>query len=373
MAYNFNSVDMILLDAHTAIKPIIQPELLKETFRFLTNRAKYNKQFTLEKTIESDNGVCQPVTKRERSRNHFWKNYIAQYLYRFDYYDLQIPFIFKPKNFDLTVNLENYSFTVPRVEAFVYLTSTGWSSTVRMSLAGENISSGKLQEFTGSLGNKLDNAFPFLISGEKHKLTSVFRKMKEIVKNEIYLAPDSIGEKISIPRQHFISLAKTTSTPKFYNGNHAKKAGKHNPVMATAERAELLSILFGNAVTATDVATYEQKTLRTWFNETNFSLTNFDLGNLLFMQEEAAGSAPKVKSLRCMNSNISTCTRMNLMLLHFHSLAEKFPQTNTTLNVLLIKTRGLFRHIPSAYNNRYCDNLYQHHGNLEKYYYEDIS
>jgi hypothetical protein len=365
MAYTFQQVDIIAFDIHTAIKPLAFPKLVKENFRFLVDQGMYGQQYESWQPIETDAFTIRPIKKREFSRNHFWKNYSAMsFAPDRDYWGLQIPFIFEPKNLDLKINMEGFDFRV-ELEPLVYLNSMGWSSNVKMRLSGD-IKSERLQEFIGRLRAKEKKPLPFLIEGEGQGLTNVFKVLGRIVRNGIYTSPDTVGDTIAVSNELIISLARSTAPAKYF-----RVEWNLSPAMAAYESAEILSILYGLAIQPQQINSYLDHTLVTRFRGMNFSLTKFKLGTLLYMQEEAAKPADKIDSLDCLASNVRSSTMMSLAMDDFDLSASKIPKPHPVLEALQKQIKTTLVRLPDSYNNAYCRNFYRHHPRLKKLFQQE--
>lgn len=363
MPYKFEAVDIIISDIHTVVKPLLSSSVLKDNFQFLTDRDKYNEKFKLRKIEKTDAYIFHPVTKKELNWNHFWKNYTSQddTAITTDFYNLQIPFVFKPKNFDLTISFDSLK---AEIKPTVFLFSTGWSSNLRISLTG-SISSGKLQKFIGDL----KNSNPYLISGQNYKLSAVFAELAKRVKNEVYNSPQEIGDNPFKPNYFFISLQKSSSQPEFFAPVQINHSSKQYKQMLEADKSELFGILYGREVNISELSKYEKKSANTWFNDANFAVTDFNNGSLLFMQENACSENPQISTLECLNSNIRLCTVLTFMILGFKSRVDKLNsiedfKLSPILSDLSNRTDYRLQLIKGAFNNPYCITFYQNYGSL---------
>jgi hypothetical protein len=361
MAYTFQSAEIIGFDVHTAIKPLAFPQFVKLPFRFLVDQVQYGQQYESWQPIETDLFTIRPLKKRSFYNNYFWKHYASMsFGFNRDYWGLQIPFVLEPKNLDLQTNLAGLNFQVA-IEPLVYLNAMGWSANVKMRLSGAAISSTHLQEFVGRLRGFNSDTPPFLIEGKGEKLTSVFKLLGERVKKTIYSSPDSVGDNIAIPSQLVISLGHSDAPAKYF------KDWQIDPVMQGNERAELLGILYGSKIQAHEVANYLKKTLVTRFRETNFSLTNYDQGSLVFMQENFKEPDTATESLNCLTSNIRSSTMMGLSLDAFGAAVSKIPKPPAVLTALQEQAKTTLTALPGAYNNGLYRNIHYHHPRLRKF------
>lgn len=375
----YKLVDIIAFDAHTAVKPLVFPNLIKPDYRFLVDPEKYGQQYELWQPIETDLLSIRPIKKREFSHNHFWRNYAAMsFSLDRDYWGLQIPFMFEPKNFDLKINMGGFAFKAA-LAAVVYLNSMGWSSRIKIRLSG-NIESQQLQEFVGRLRGLDKENLPFVIAGESHALTSVFKALGRIVRNSIYTSPDAVGDTIAVASELIISLAHSTSEPKYF-----KEKWGIAPWMVEGEQAEILGVLYGSTIEPDRVKDYLDQTLVTRFGGANFSLTKFKLGTLLFMQQEAFKEQEAVQEeqdingfdksdpLECLASNVGTSTMMSLAMDYFNRSASKSPRPSPALSALREQVISTLIRLPDSYTNPYYRNFCRHHPSLKKYMQQDDS
>jgi hypothetical protein len=363
MTYTFGSVDIIAFDIHTAIKPLAFPQFLKPEFKFLADGRNYNQQYELWQAVGTGEFAVHPVKKREFTRNHFWKHYAGMsFGVELDFWGLQIPFVFEPKDFDLQVNMDGLAFQV-EVEPVIYLNSTGWSSNLKLKLTGQ-LNASEVQEFVGRLRGLNQSQLPFVVSGANQRLTSVFKALGWMVRKGIYDKPDTVGDVMTVSNQLIISLADATATPKYFNEEWGL-----TPFMDDDERAQVLGMLYGDKINAgapAEVKRYQDSTLVTRFRDTNFSLTNYRKGTLLYMQEQGAKGLGKMESLSCLASNVRSCTMMTHFLLEFAQAAGKISGPSSMVEALQERAQSTLTLLPDFYHNAYSRNFYLHHDRIKK-------
>ena len=271
----FQAVDILAFDVHTAINPLANPELVKLDFRFLVDKDKYNQQYNSGLPVQANDLIISPFKKRQLfHHNHFWRNYLAMSSgSERNYWGLQIPFIYEPNNIDLMVNMQGLNFQVEK-QAIVFLNSMGWSTNIKIRLTGD-IAPIKLQDFVGRLYNKND-----MLS-----LSSTFQELSHRVRGGVYISPLTVGDTLSISKHLIISLIPFNDSSD--HRKYFKSEWGESPYMTDAERAKLLGILFGNQITLEQLSLNIKKVTVTRFGGTNFALTNWDTGTLLYMQESA--------------------------------------------------------------------------------------
>lgn len=380
MTYNFKKVDINLYDVYTAVRPILDSAIMNEEFKFLVVEQLYNEKYKLNEFTAGKHTI-KSFNEESIEKNHFWSNYITNddTVDNGDSFKLQLPFTFIPKDFDLKINTDGFGFNA-EVETFVYVNSLGWSSQLRIHLTGKDntvFSSGQLQKFISSLRNKDTNDLPFILNGEKHKRFEVFKKLGELIAGDIYAADKKAGNQFSVAYKYIICPKDCSEPAKYYNSKVAKKNAdisetKMDIILSDKDRMELLSILYGEEIDSGNYLKYENGTLLTWFRGKDFSLTDFDLGTLLFMQDSFSDEDESESKMFCLSSNMNSCTTMNLMLLNFHRRGTKLSSEDKKFIEFLDRTKYLLNHIPQAYKNRYCISYYTNHGSLKEDYYSVI-
>lgn len=378
MAYSFNDVEIIAFDIHTALNPLVSPQVVKEQFRFLVNLNGYDEQYKSGQAVESEKVVVTPISRREFKRNHFWKHYRGiSFGLETAYWMLQIPYELRPKNFDLKINPEGLGFEAV-AEPVIFINSMGWSTNVLMRLLG-NISAEELRDFVGRLRGQEGSAPPFISGGAQKGLTGIFKLFGDLVREEIYALPEQVGDTRSTPRHLIIAIAGATGTPKYFSAKWGLQ-----PQMESDERCALLGVLFGREITidkanellnmTDDQETETERVLVTRLREnTDFALSSYDLGTLLFPQEDALNKPKRREAITCMASNARSSTMMNLSMLNFSRAAKKNAAASPLLGALRKRVRTVIVNLPDHYDNAYSQNWNRHHWHLNRIRAEEES
>src|SRR5260370_41045908 len=96
MAYQFHEIDLFVFDVHFTLKPLITRTLLQQNFRFLVDPDLYSKRYLMAPT-ETTNFTINPISPRERKREHFWKYYGSSSLAASsEVWTLQLSFVYIP-------------------------------------------------------------------------------------------------------------------------------------------------------------------------------------------------------------------------------------------------------------------------------------
>lgn len=359
MAYQFYRVDLFIFDVHFTLKPLTTAALLQENFRFLVDPALYAKQY-LAPSADTENFKIRPLTPRERKREHFWKYYgTSPVVVSTDAWSLQLPFVCFPKA-EVTVATKTRTFGVT-VRPVIYLFPLGWSTNLECRIQGK-IEENELINFIGRIRSSSER--PFTIDQRNYSLSRLFEALAVRLRKDLFLNPDSAEDVAKTPRHIVISLSQFDGPIQRYRPQFPQDV--HMP---DADRALMHSILLGENISVGELAAREsgKKFTLTHFGQANFAITYFDIGTLLFMQNQAQPAKQRRKSLGCLVSNVRKLSMTSLALLAFYEELTDIEQPDTTITALqrILKTR--LRELRKRYNNAVCHTWYKHYGRLSPF------
>jgi hypothetical protein len=361
MAYEFRRIDMFAFDVHFTLKPLNTANLLQTQFNFLVDPVLYPKQYAVDAPIETQNFSIRPITRKQRQLDHFWKYYgSSSVIPSSDAWSLQLPFLCEPKN-ALSLIIPPKSFAVT-LKPVIYLLPLGWSTNLEFTLEGE-ADTNELIGFVGAIRSASKR--PFQVNGKDYSLSRLFELLASQLRRDIFLDPDSAEDVVKTPKHIVISLSQFAGPP-VQPYRPLYPTGVHMP---DADRALLHSILIGEKILIPDLAAREagKQFMLTQLNGTNFAVTYFDIGTLLFMQEQAA-DRERQRSIVCMASNIRKFSLSALALLAFYEELEEElkdlqppdPKLETMLRIL----RRRLSEIPRKCNSALCRTWYQNYSRL---------
>jgi hypothetical protein len=361
MAYEFHEIDMFAFDVHFTLKPLSTVELLQEDFRFLGDAGLYAKQYLADTPIETKSFTIKRLNPRERKRDKFWKYYgISSQPASADAWGLQLPFVCRSKTV-VTLGSKPKSFVVS-LKPVIYLLPLGWSTNMEFSIKG-NTDVDELISFVGAIRSASKR--PFKVNQKEYSLSKLFEILAVQLKKDIFVNPDSAEDLTKTPRHIVISLAQFSGPPvRPYRPQYSSEAR-----MPDADRALMHSILLGEKIMIPDLAEKELgKTFTlTQFGGANFAISYFDIGTLLFMQEEAVPEQNRRESLRCMASNIRKFSMSSFALLAFHAELADIVNPDPTIAALQQIMKIRLSELPKRYNNALCKTWYQNYGRLSPF------
>jgi hypothetical protein len=358
MPYEFNEIDIFAFDVHFTLKPLITPGLLHAGFRFLVDPASYNQQYTAA-PVETNTFVMQPIRARSRKRDRFWRYYgTSTQVASSDAWGLQLPFVCKMKT-GVTVGMQT-SFKVS-ARPVIYLFPLGWSAQLEFDMKGK-IGPKELIDFIGAIRSASQR--PFKFNQKEYSLPKLFDVLAAQLKKEIFVDPNSAEDVAKTPRHLVISLSQFNGPVQYYRPPFATDSR-----MPDADRALMHSILLGREITIIDLAKKErEKTFTlTQFGGANFAVSYFDIGTLLFMQQEAKPEQSRRESIRCIASNIRKCSMSIFALLAFHEELTGIEKPDGHITTLAQIMKGRLCELPKRYNNALCTSWYQNYGRLSPF------
>ena len=361
MAYLFQAIDILIFDVHTAVVPVLKPSCLQVSFQLLCDPSAYKKAHEAQKLLATKNFSIRPLSARSLKRNHFWKYYAKIWMGAPNEFGrLQLPFVCHPTQVQVSLTLHQKDAAAV-VRPLVYLTGVGWSSNLEISLKG----SFKPDQLVNLMSRLRSTTKPILkVDGKVQNLSSLFALLTSRLQEDLFEPHDMPSTPATTPRHWVISLAQYTGPEAYY-----RSRGPASLAMADVERAKFVSLLFGRPVDIAEMAQREKenKILLTQFGGSNFALTDFDQGTLLFMQRDARPGARRRKSLRCLASNVRCCSMMTLVFLNFFRNSKSYGGTSPQMKALRADLKLILTELRKNYTNLYCSNLFAKHGGLQEF------
>jgi hypothetical protein len=347
---------MFIFDVHFTLKPLITAALLRENFRFLVDADLYSKQYVMAPT-ETKNFTISPISPRERKREHFWKYYGSSSLIAFsDVWALQLPFVCRPKNV-VTLAMQPSNFTVS-LYPVIYLFPLGWSTNIECCVEGE-IDENELISFIGKIRSAGER--PLKFNQKEYSVSKFFEALAMQLKTDIFLNPSSAEDVAKTPRHMVISLSQFNGPIEQYRSRYTE-----DDRMPDADRALMHSILLGQKIAIPDLAGKEsgKKFMLTQFAGASFAISYFDIGTLLFMQEQAEPEKNRRESIRCMATNIRNFSMSSFALLAFYEELADIENPDSKITALQQIMKRRLSELPKRYNNALCRAWYQNYRRL---------
>jgi hypothetical protein len=157
------------------------------------------------------------------------------------------------------------------------------------------------------------------------------------------------------------------------------------------ERRALLGVLYGRELSndkanellnserpkATETKYLEEEAERVLVTRmranTDFALSSYRLGTLLFPQEDALNKPKRRAAISCMASNARSSTMMTLSMLEFSRASRKNPASNDVLEALQKRIRNVINNLTDHYDSAYAQNWIRYHRHLNKLREEEDS
>src|SRR6185503_367169 len=184
MPYQFQRVEIRAFDFHLMLAPLAGGTQPKAAFNYLVDPNSYNQTYLAGGQTKTASLSFTPLHWRTLNFHHFWKYYqIIQPAGpgKYDFWKLQMPYIGTVSD---QINLISGSPNINgTVEASIFLSAIGWSTSLNLSIAGQ-MTSAELSDFVGKLSTK--PAALFQIGGKALTLPELFEYLGKIVLGEVY-------------------------------------------------------------------------------------------------------------------------------------------------------------------------------------------
>ena len=361
MAYEFQSIDISVFDFHLTLDPLLNPALLNAGYNFLADPVAYNQQYSAGKSASSGNLNLKPLKWRSLTYHHYWKYYqtIWPTGTSYDFWKLQMPYIgkFATQNVQLETNSANFNASV---SVILFVTAVGFSTNINILLRGK-MSPADVEAYMGQLMKK--GAVLFKVNGKSKSLPQVFEYFAELLRKELYVG--KVVDILRINKHSVMTLSSFTGPLEFYS-----PTGKNH--MSAADRGAFHAMLKGTPVSALDLVNLENQKqfLLTKFSDTDFAISYFDIGSLVFMQDIALdaqkqGRAAKSK-MRCHSKNIRNYLLTTLSLYNFYRDSKKEAAQNAKVKSLRDDVAVTLQEIPKHYTNPFCKSFHDNFKPLAK-------
>lgn len=351
MAPIFKDIDILLFDYHLDFRPLLLPDRLKPDFAFLSDPDMYHQKQTGGSVFAAGGLEIHPVTRRARKRNRFWSRYTGNAAPpAITDWHFQTPFAIRPPT---TIDCKVPQGT-GKVRSTIHVNSLGWSTRLELALTG-NLDLDLLHGLTTSILNKEKM---FSIGGQPQHLNNLLNHFGKLWQTSAYKNPgEPPVDTLPVQRHMIVSVGRFEGTAKAY----LQKAGAED-WMTAHDRAKLHGILLGRTFDIQELREGpEQKYLYTQFGDsTNFALSYFKQGSLIFMQEEAGertGKKARRKSMSCLARNLSdfSCLALSLDSVLNH------PKEDPPLKQLKESLRNCLKLVGNSYTNEFCKTWFLKH------------
>jgi hypothetical protein len=358
MAYAFKVVTLYFFDIHPIASLLQAPAVscFQPGFAFLGDAQQYEQQWEKGTPVQTKSFVFDPLDKYELEKSHFWKAYgsITTTGGHPDYWRLQLPFWGRVKEGGFTLNHSLPGVTITAIPS-VFLTGVGWSTQLKMRVKGE-IKKADLIALVGWLARGEGAGFSFTAGGGAKDRKGVFRDLNDRMFEEVFPQGKPPHAGMKLVNQFVISLNGYEGDITPYNG------------MATDERALMRSILFGRSIDPVDLAKEEtsRPLLKTQISvsDMNFTLTNFDYGTLIFLQQAARLQQPPNRANKRKVECFAANAKNFLMMMHLLSQFSGLPgAAGAPLDIgsRQVELAAVLNAIPKVYSNLFCRSVYKNH------------
>jgi hypothetical protein len=355
MAYAFKHVTVHIFDIHPALLLLQEParQYYQDPFKFLQSADEYRKIYIGAQPIETNSFSFGSLPASELDKSHFWEPFsrISKKDGQPDFWTLQMPFIGKYKKSGITVEHKLAGVKIT-VSPLIYLSAIGWSVNLRIDLKGD-IKKADLIDFMDWISRGTQKSFSFKIGAETMDRKECLRFFNSRILEEVYQKANAPLRGMKIINQVIVSINS-------YEGDVIPYID-----MPAFEQALMRSILFGNNIDVLQLESEKQKrplaTTHITTSATNFALTNFEQGSLIFLQREAKVRKPvnrrNKRKVMCFVENCKNCTMMAYLLSEFYS---KTANSNGAGDLANLRTSipQTVKQIPDYYGSAFCKNLF---------------
>jgi hypothetical protein len=354
MPITLSRVDVRVFDLHLSLAPLLNPALLRPPFAFLADRAAYSQQFVSGAPVDSARWTVRS-SRRELRRSYFWKRYSSILVPGLDPaqprpWDLQIPFRASPKGLDLRYG----PAPAAPLRAVVSLFPSGWSSAIRLTLAGA-----RTLDDVRAVVSELLKGTPFLLAGQPSTLSQVFRHLSQRIQQEILEDAGAAGEVPKTFRHVVLEIRSPEPLPGPWAGS-----GK----MSEANRARLHGALLGSEVKTEQLI--EREADKSFLcirlvEHDDFALTYFQHGTVVSLTNRMFLGDAGRESPACLAANVHACSLMSQLLASYLEDAEALAPGDARAAALYEAARSAVRELPKRYNNPFCRGLFGKNSRLQ--------
>lgn len=355
MALALKEIDIFLFDFHLDLRPLLSPARMTKDFEFLSDPAKYHGQQSTARPFTAGKLEIHPLGVRSRKRNRFWSRYNPGFSKSATPdWDIQIPFTIHP---GLTIGL-NVTPATAKVRSTIQISAIGWSTQLEISIKG-SLGFDDLQALTQRLLDK--NQKPFQVANDSKSLPGLFSHFGGLWQKAAFKDPLVPPRDTNpIPRHIVISIGNYDGQAKPFR----HQLGSTN-WMTDAECAQLHGVLLGRSFSIQElspVAKDQGYTYIQFGDSSNFAISYFGHGSLIFMQEEAASARKRRESMRCLGRNISHFSQLALSIPNILSTAE----SGQSLQALQGTLKSSLKSLGQNYTNEFCKMWFGKHKLLQE-------
>lgn len=297
MASVFKDIDILVFDYHLDLRPVLSPARLRPDFGFLSDAAAYQSKQSAAQSFTAGALEFRPLTPRSRKRNRFWRRYCSAFpTGATPDWDTQVPFTIRP-NTSLGFDAGKAS---AKLRSSIQVNSVGWSTGIELAISG-NLGIDELKALTERLLDKQQT--PFTVGAVATSLPGVMKHFGTLWQNHAYTDPRLPPADLNPIQRHIvISISRYQGEAKPFRQKEDSSAG-----MTDEECAQFHSILLGQPFEISSLPAVDKKQGYTYiqFGDTsNFAISYFGHGSLIFMQEDAEETKGRRKSIGCMARNL---------------------------------------------------------------------
>ncbi|MCP5058227.1 MAG: hypothetical protein GY937_16095 [bacterium] len=350
---NIGVLDVLLFDLHRAL-PLVGRDMLNADFRFVGHPDDYGMQFE-KPPFEAEGFLVRPL-RRELKRNRFWQHFLGSS--RSGQWRSHIPFELIDQQ-KLEVQLDGR--TLSALQPTILLWPWGWSSQLRFTLEPQTrIDDVRTQ--LERLGDRTQR--PFVApEGGGLSMGDLFAQLSKRLKQAIYVNSGTAPGSVIFHRRRVLSIYASNKGPAPYK----KHSWRPERPLADADRAGLQSLLLGREVKLDEAVERENERafLLTFLSGTDFAMTDFKRGSLLYLVDTGGGGGKSRSSLRCLTANVATCALVSEALA---GLAGANPPQGVAIqDELLGSAESMLTELDLRYNNPFCRGLFRSHTKLQPF------
>jgi hypothetical protein len=327
------SVSVSAFDVHLWSKPF-DPAVFDPKIHFLWSASDYRKMIDAGQKIELANLVLFPL---KPENNRLWKRYeiavdnlpAGSPTRLGDGRDFLRPLRCRPKKFALTFAGGK---TPVKVWATIWLWPFGWSSTVEFKVATP-YSLAELQ----NVGMKLRGTAPppFLLDGKPTPLSGVFKKLADLVCDNVALPGKAPDHAMRLGRHVVFALELPRGKPVPANADG----------WSAADQQRMLGTLRGDKVDLDKLL--NSGVLYTPLGEGSFAVTDFDQGTLLMLRDWRDRYGKSRETNHCLFANVRSFSMAFLALHQFIQYAKTRPEIAGAVD----NAKLLLEALPKEYSN----------------------
>lgn len=364
MGYTVYESETRFFDVHSTTKPLTTSLAYTDNYAFLCSDTAYHTLYDAGKGFETTRFTIKPIKSKTFRKNHFWRHYKNTIPHNDTTlsWDLQLPFMMKPKNFDLEIDLP-IPAAKAKMELIIYLTAIGWMTVIKVSTIGEIDLEGQFIDAVRQMADKNDPVFT--LGTGKVSISQIFRAASDELKCDLFRNNAEPMDRLKVAKNQVVSLIHA-SGPKhpFHDPLNPPDRSDGNG-MSDCDKTLMYSVLYGNRIGIDDYVNLENQRgciplsfVRYDHYGLDFSLVDFRKGAFLFMQS-IADNPGKLNTIRCLTANITNCMMMSLLLQFFYVDSERLCKNHNVIASLRENIKEILISLPMEYDNNFCRAIYK--------------